>query len=343
MINISNIEMNMVRDRALKAPSVTEEMFEGCNKHNTDIIKAYLTSNNHLSPKTLQQYKSGLYQFVYYTHQNLNDKPFYKIKKLDWKRYMSYLINRGLSSNSLKFKQSAVSAFSKKFLEIFYVEDDENYKSFRNFTANVVEIPSNYVYSKIPITKEEYTLMMDTLKDDENYLAMCWVAVMFNTGIRRTALTLLKSEVVNYEFGLDKDGKGKNYVMSNLVREKGRGSDGSITNYMINKEAMRYIKLWLDKRGYDSEYIFTLGKSSESCRIMSDGWISDLCQDILSDILGRRVNPHLFKASCITYLLEEGNDMKIVSKHVAHHKDISTTQKHYDLRDDSEAKDSIKF
>ena len=39
----------------------------------------------------------------------------------------------------------------------------------------------------------------------------------------------------------------------------------------------------------------------------------------LSDILGRRINPHLFKASCVTYLLETGRPLEAVSKYVAHH------------------------
>ncbi|AIK46770.1 hypothetical protein DJ95_1612 [Bacillus atrophaeus subsp. globigii] len=37
---------------------------------------------------------------------------------------------------------------------------------------------------------------------------------------------------------------------------------------------------------------------------MSESWADDFCSDVLTDILSRRINPHLFKASCITYLLE---------------------------------------
>ncbi len=63
---------------------------------------------------------------------------------------------------------------------------------------------------------------------------------------------------------------------------------------------------------------------------------------MLSDILGRRINPHIFKASAITYLLEVKKiPIELVSKFVAQHEDVSTTMKHYDLRTFEEEKNTI--
>ena len=62
---------------------------------------------------------------------------------------------------------------------------------------------------------------------------------------------------------------------------------------------------------------------------------------VLSPIVKRRINPHLFKSSCITYLLEKGVDLKVVSKYVAQHNDTSTTSNFYDLRDFEEEKNKI--
>ena len=67
---------------------------------------------------------------------------------------------------------------------------------------------------------------------------------------------------------------------------------------------------------------------------MSREWAANFCTSTLSDILGRRINPHLFKSSAITNLLSKGKDIKIVSKYIAKHNDISTTMNHYDLRPD---------
>lgn len=336
---MSDVEENMFRPRASKLPDVTEEMFKSCNSHNVELVEEYLSGSSNLSPKTLKQYRSAIRQFVYYAKIHLNDKPFYEIKKRDFKRYMSYLINRGMAGDSLKFKKGAVSAFCTKFLEIFIVEDDDRYRTFRNFTKDVVDIPKNHVYEKIPISKDEYELMISTLLDDKNYMACAYVALLFNSGIRRTASTLLKSEIVNYPFEKDKNGVEQNYKLSHYVREKGRGSDGKPVQYLINKEALKYIELWLEKRGYEHEYIFTTGNKTP--HRVSDNWANYLCSEILAEIVGRRINPHIFKASAVTNLLEQGVDISIVSKYIAKHEDVSTTNKFYDLRDDEDGKNSI--
>ncbi len=74
---------------------------------------------------------------------------------------------------------------------------------------------------------------------------------------------------------------------------------------------------------------------------MSESWAEYFCSDVLSDILGRRVNVHIWKASCISHLLEQGIPIELVSKYVAMHNDISTTVNHYDLRDFAEEKNKI--
>ena len=73
---------------------------------------------------------------------------------------------------------------------------------------------------------------------------------------------------------------------------------------------------------------------------MSAAWADDFCANTLSDMLERRINVHIFKNSCVTYLLETGVDINLVSKFVAHHNDISTTQI-YDLRDFEDEKNQI--
>lgn len=328
-----DIEMNMLRERAKPLPEVTEEMFESCNSHNVMLVRQYLETSNTLSVETLKQYRSALYQFTYYLKENLMDKPFYKVKKFDFKRYMSYLVSRGMSSSGLKFKKSAVSAFCTKFIEMFIVEEYEEYSTFRNFTTGTIDIPKNRTYNKLPITKDEYDLMMKTLIDDENFLGAAWVATMWNVGCRRGECVQFRSEIVNYDAG------DKNYVMSHIVRGKGKGVDGKPIKYMIPLEVIAHIKKWLDVRGYDNEYIFTVRYRGETQR-MSKGWANDFCSEVLSDIVGRRINVHLFKNSCVTYLLEKGVDMKLVSKYIAHHESTETTAL-YDLRDDESEKDSI--
>lgn len=330
------IEMNMLRDRAKKADEVTEEMFKQIREEHQLLVNEYLDVNKgSLSPKTITQYKSALYHFFWWVHEALNDKELSKISKRDFLRYISFLQNRGLSSSGINLKKAAVSSLNN-YIENIVADDDEEYRSFRNFTRGLPAIPKNQVYNKVKITKEEYDLMMETLLDDENYLGAAWVATAFNVGARRAEIPQFRTEILSYPIPED-----RNYVLSHVIRLKGKGEDGKQEAYMINTDALHYMKLWVEKRGYDHEYIFTTKYGGE-IKPISDGWADDFCSNVLSNILGRRINPHLFKASCITYLLEVKKvKLELVSKFVAHHEDVSTTIKHYDLRDFDEERNKI--
>lgn len=323
------IEKNMVRNRAEKLPEVTNEMYLQCNEETRMMIQEFFDAKPHLSPDTKKQYISALRQFAYWIHASCADKPLYKVKKRDFVRYMSYLTNRGMSSSGLKFKKSAVSSLCNYILDnVAEDEDMEEYHSFRNFTTAFKDIPLNYVYEKIPISEEEYNKLKEVLLEDENYMAYAWVVCAFNCGARRGGIRQFKVECI-------KDGipEGKSFIMSNKVREKGRSTDGKICQYMLNQECVDAINLWLEHRGYEHEYIFT-SKYNGEINMISTGWADNLCSDTLSDILGRRINPHLFKSSATTHYLSKGKDIKLVSKYICQHNSVETTMKFYDLRPD---------
>lgn len=327
------IEQNMLRDRANKADDVTDDMWKLIKEETRYLIEEYLDISSHLTKATKKQYKSGLRQFFWWVHEVLNDKHIYEISKRDFMRYMSFMQNRGLSSSAMGFKKSAVSAFNIH-LENIVAEDEKDFATFRNFTRGLQPIPKNQVYSKKAITDEEYKLMLDTLIEDKNYMGACWVAVSMNVGSRRAETVQFKSELADYEMA-----DGQNYVMSHTVYGKGSG-EGKPLEFMVNKEAIRYIKLWLEKRGYEHEYIFTNRYKGE-LDVVSDSWANYFCTDVLSDILGRRINPHIFKASCISRLLSLKVDMNLVSRFVAQHESIETTSQFYDLREFEDEKGKI--
>lgn len=324
----------MLRDRAKRLHDITDEMWDKVKEEHRNLVSEYLDVSTHLARRTKIQYTSGLRHFFWWVHNVLNDKPLNKISKRDFMRYMSFLQNRGLSSSGMGFKKSAVSAFNIYIENIIAEDDVDNYGMFRNFTKGLQPIPKNQVYSKEPITYEEYKLILDTLIEDENFLGVAWVATAFNTGARRSEIIQLKTEILDYEIP-----DGQNYIMSNTVMGKGRAG-GKPVEYMVNLEALKYLKMWIEKRGYEHEYIFTT-KYGGKVDVVSGGWANNFCSDVLSDIIGRRINPHIFKASAITHLLNQNVDMKLVSKYVAQHEDVATTQKFYDLRDFEEEKGKI--
>ena len=155
--------MHMLRERADKNTEVDDTLWKQVNKENRDLVEEFLSVNKQLSEQTIKQYTSGLRQFFYYVHENLADKPFYKVSKRDFMKYISYLTDRGLSSSALGFKKSSVSSFCN-YIENIVADEVDEYKGFRNFTRGLPAISKNKVYEKVAITEEEYNKIMKALK-----------------------------------------------------------------------------------------------------------------------------------------------------------------------------------
>ena len=109
---------------------------------------------------------------------------------------------------------------------------------------------------------------------------------------------------------------------------------------MIPLEVLKYWKLYVENRGFESKYIFARLENGQP-KMISRQWSNRLCEGVLSKICGRRITNHNFKATIVTRLLEQGVDMAIVSKEIAHHNDMATTQKFYDLRKFEDKKKNI--
>lgn len=326
------IEKNMLRNRSKGLNPISDEMWGKVCRHNRDLVKEFLDSNKHLSNTSLKQYKSALRQFFYFIFKELDNKPMYKITKRNFIKYFSFLQENNLSSSALKLKKSAVSALCI-YIENIIAEEEEDYENFRNFTKAIKDIPTNRVYNKLPMTIEEYEKCVEYLLEKEKYLGLAWLSMAFYSGARKKELRQFKTEIVNYE-----KKPNQNFYETHIVYGKGRAG-GKPIKYMFNDEAMKYAKLWVDNRDYESEYLFSTkykGKINE----ISDGWANDFCQNVLSKICMRRINPHILRASACTRLLQEGKDFKAVSKLIMHHSNSDVTGL-YDLRDDDEAKNTL--
>lgn len=335
------IEKNQLRERAKKLPEITPEMWEQVHPLYKRVMADYLSSIE-LSKQTKKQYISALRQFGWFVTNSLNNKPIYKLKKKDGMRYINYLReDRKMSSSGINMKKSAVSAMCQ-YIENYLADDDDYeddkgdlmFETFRNFMQGLPPVVKTQTYDKKKVTKDEYDLMMKALEEDENYLGMAWLAVAFNVGARRSEIIQFKTSILSEDWN-----ESKKYKKHSPIRGKGRGEEGKRLEYLFYPEALKYIQLWTEKRGYDHEFIFTIGQG-ENIRVMGRNWADYFCENTLSHILGRRINPHIFKASCITYLLEHGIKMEVVSKHFAHHNSTATTEI-YNLSDSTKELDNL--
>lgn len=339
IIKSKEIEMNMLRDRADSSKPVTDEMWENVAESTRYFYDEYFKINARLSPDTLIQYKSALKIFFYYIYENMRNKPIWKIKKTDFMKYVNYLEDRGLSSSAMKVKRYAVSSFCNT-MEILADEVDVDYdpypeiETFRSFARVKIDIAKNQTYSKIPITRAEFEMVVDELEKQEDWYALCYFGVAFNIGARRSEMLQLKTNLIHRN---KKDGKP--YIESDPIRLKGKGRTGKVETYIINDEAVYYMKLLIEKRGFEGEFIF----ENESGHKYTRDWINYLFQSKITKIIGRRVTSHNLKNSCVTYMLEQGASMEYVSKRIAHHASTEVTSKFYDLREKDESGDDEIF
>lgn len=334
------IEMNQLRDRAKRNQPITDEMWEKVGKYNRKKVEEFLEEMVDLSPKTLTQYKSALREFYYWVYEELDDKKIHKIKKLEFKRYQTSLTRRGVSSNGIKMKRSAISSMNKYIIN--YYEDYEEFESFRNFVEGVPTPTKNKVYNKVPLSKEEYNLICSTLEKQEKWQLLAAIKVLYSSGCRRSELIQLKKELAN-SIPIEKEDENgviKKFYKSAPIRAKGKGEQGEVRPLLVDQEAIDAINKWLEIRGDDKcQYIFVT-KYNGTIKQINASTINYWFSDIISKIIGRRVNVHLTRGSRVTIGLEEGMNIKQLSKLLGH-KDVSTTQNFYDLRDDEDELGSL--
>jgi integrase len=152
------------------------------------------------------------------------------------------------------------------------------------------------------------------------------LVVCMESGMRGGELRQLKRKETLKEVNSQ-----EGYFLSDTLYGKGKG-DGKPLEYMLNQTALDAMKMYEKTKDENDqcEYLFTAKQIQ--WQQVSEGYFEGVCREVLSDIVSRRINEHLFRASCATRLLLQGVSEILVSKYVLHHNDLSTL-KHYDLRD----------
>jgi integrase len=204
----------------------------------------------------------------------------------------------------------------------------------------------NVVHEKIPPTKEEMEKLIHTLELQEDWMKVAYLKYTFDTGCRRAESIQLLKEVINYEPIVKErviDGKTVivKYYLSNKTRCKGRGNTGKIRRLAFSEDTMKAIKKWLEVRGEDDcPYVF-VSKHKGKVKQISDSSLNKWASGTFSKILGRRINPHIFRAAKATIsVIEDGKSAEAV-QHLLGHENLTTTMEHYIIKDDVDDVDEL--
>jgi len=313
-------------------PEITDEQWLSVNEKNRKIVEEFLLQSIHLSPESIKQYSSALRIFYYYIRINAGDKSFLEIKPIDYLKYQNFLIGQGLSSSAIRVKRSAISSLNG-YIEVYY---SDMFPLFRNFVNKKIPSPvQSFVNEKRPLTLEEYKHLCNELEKREKWQELAYIKCSFSSGARRAEIRQFLKNITLQEPKLI--GETKIYFTEEL-RCKGRGKIGKVRRLQIDEDSVTSIKKWLEIRGDDScEFLFISKNNGETKQISLEtfnGW----CANLFTEIVGRRIHPHLFRESRVTSMVvEQGKDIKIAQKLLGHLS--SQTTEVYLIREDKDDSD----
>ncbi|WP_064198975.1 tyrosine-type recombinase/integrase [Brevibacillus brevis] len=315
-----------------KLTEVTEQEWALVKEFNQTITEEFL-NQQHLSDKTLTQYRSALRIFFRFVHDQCMNKPIYELKARDALKYQNFLMARGLSSSAVKLKRSVVSSLCG-FVELYYGED---YPLFRNiYNKQIPNPPKALKNEKKPLTEEELQLLIKTLEEREEWQMLAYIQFSYSTGARREEVRQLLKEVVDYS-----KVKGKPYYLTHTIRCKGRSKQGKQRKLVFDDQAMDAIKKWIAVRGEDEcPYVFVKKTQEGKVNQVNPTTFNYWCSEIFTAIVGRRVHPHQLRSTRATHLVLSGKNIESAQALLGH--ESSETTKIYVIKEtDDELDDAF--
>lgn len=327
---------------ATRSEEITDDIWNTVCDFNRNMVEEYLENQSDLSIKSKRAYESGLRIFFVWVKDHLNNKKCIDIKKKEFVKYLNWLTNRGLSDSAIKFKKSCVSAFCNYIMMMY----EEEYNTFHSFvTTEMKVVKTGYVHEKIPLTPDEYLALCEELEKREEWQKLAYLVFSYSTGCRRAEARQLLKEVVNYtpkekiitvldEDGTERKVSSKSY-QTHVIRCKGASVVGKPRRLKYGEDAMHWLVKWLEVRGDDDcPYMFVIKTKDGSAHQVAEGTFNGWCSTLFTQIVGRRVHPHLFRESRATNLVVYEHKSPEVAQKLLGHNDVSTTKNHYIIRND---------
>ncbi|WP_207653239.1 tyrosine-type recombinase/integrase [Peptostreptococcus faecalis] len=227
MINISKKVYNNFQ---------TPEKWDNVNKHNKELIKDYELElkARALSEKTIEQYKNDLKIFACYTHDELENKPFYKVTKKEIRNFVIDLQEKNVSPARINRLLSAIRTM------LDYATEDDDYEDqyATNVASKIKGLKKDSVREIVFLTRKEVDTLYDILVSKKRYQEALLLALLIDTAARKNEIFQIKKSSITK--------KGK---LTNKVTGKGN-KRFSLSYNMLTKKTF---PLYLEQRGEDDK------------------------------------------------------------------------------------------
>ena len=268
----------------------SESLLEQINPENKKLMNRFLKNfATKRSPKSVTVYKSNLQMFFCWCVENVENKPFVKLRKIEISDFFDYALTiLQWSPNRFANMHATLSSFSA-WIENYF---DEEYPDFRNLLPRIEKPVKENVREKTVLQKEDIDGLMDYLEESKMYQEQCLLTLAISCGARISELARFTTDLI------DED----NVVFDGLFLEttkeivtKGRGVNGKmLKKYILKDMFLPHYKKWLEARkkimeenNEEHDYIFITRDGSPANADRLRDWMSGL-----SDVVGKPLYMH---------------------------------------------------
>lgn len=284
-----------------------------CNKSNVDLGEEFLDYLKSIdrAETTIAQYNADLKIFWCWNLEFNDNKDFIKITKREFAKMQRHCLDEwGWSSKRVRRFKSVISSLSNYIENI--LDEEPEFEGYRSSIKKIESPVNEVVREKTIFASEELQKLLDYLVEKEQYMKACVVALAMYSGRRKSELPRFKVEYFD-DSNIMFD--GAMWKTNEKVKTKGRGKGKFVELYVLRKQFMPYLELWMKQRkelGIDSEWLFPRKENSEWINEQLKTDTMDNWVESFSKILGKPFYYHSLRHYFTTMLAENNIPAQVI-------------------------------
>ena len=285
----------------------------------TKDFEQWLTEEGRAS-KTIESYVGDIKGYhLYMKEKAVNETQAFS--RFSFVRYKQYLLDRQFAVSTINKKINSLKVYNDFLLKKGLVSE-----SYIQLKRDRVQIAAGSEHVVTALSDEEVEKVLFFVEDHtkvsmRNKLI---VYLLLYTGVRITELVNIKLADIDH--------------LTAILTIKGKG--GKIREISLRQDVLQLMKQYIkeeraESRFQDSEYLLVSQRAKKMHRDGVRDWLANISED-----LGIKLHPHLFRHTFATRLLRKGVDLTTVSK-LTGHSTVNMTAKFYIQTTRQEKQDAV--